>query len=58
MDSDEIVKLSFRRGVAKLEISESVIDDEGDYVCKATNAVGVASTKTNVTVNGKCLFTY
>ncbi|RUS77264.1 hypothetical protein EGW08_014978 [Elysia chlorotica] len=53
LKSDDIVKLSYRRGEAKLEIAESVPEDEGDYVCKATNPAGVASTKANITVNGK-----
>uniref|UniRef100_A0A0B7BN40 Ig-like domain-containing protein n=1 Tax=Arion vulgaris TaxID=1028688 RepID=A0A0B7BN40_9EUPU len=50
LSNDDVIHLSFHDGVAKLEISESVIEDEGDYVCKATNTAGVASTKTNVTV--------
>uniref|UniRef100_A0A0B7BN15 Uncharacterized protein n=1 Tax=Arion vulgaris TaxID=1028688 RepID=A0A0B7BN15_9EUPU len=50
LKADDIIRLSYRRGVATLEIAESVIEDEGDYVCKATNTAGVASTKANVTV--------
>ncbi|GFR58132.1 myosin light chain kinase [Elysia marginata] len=53
LKSDDVVKLSYRRGEAKLEIAESVPEDEGDYVCKATNTAGVASTKANITVNVK-----
>ncbi|KAK3703484.1 hypothetical protein RRG08_024788 [Elysia crispata] len=53
LKSDDAVKLSFRRGEAKLEIAESVPEDEGDYVCKATNPAGVASTKANIIVNVK-----
>ncbi|CAL1540886.1 unnamed protein product, partial [Lymnaea stagnalis] len=50
LKSDDVISISFRRGVAKLEIAESVVEDEGDYVCKATNTAGVASTKANVTI--------
>ena len=38
---------------SRLEIAEVMVDDEGDYVCKATNTAGVASTKANVTVKGQ-----
>ncbi|XP_059156398.1 twitchin-like isoform X4 [Physella acuta] len=53
LKSDDVISISLRRGVAKLEISESVLEDEGDYVCKATNTAGVASSKANVTVKVK-----
>lgn len=52
LSSDDVIHISFHHGVAKLEIPESVFEDEGDYVCKASNTAGVASTKANVTVTG------
>ncbi|XP_055900297.1 twitchin-like isoform X6 [Biomphalaria glabrata] len=53
LKSDDIISISFSRGVAKLKVGESVLEDDGDYVCKATNTAGVASTKANVTVIAK-----
>ncbi|XP_071104533.1 twitchin-like isoform X3 [Haliotis cracherodii] len=53
LKSDDVVSLSYSNGVCKLVISDTVIDDEGTYVCKASNPAGVASTRTNVTIKGK-----
>ena len=53
LNSDDIVTLKYRNGVATLEIAEVMVDDEGDYVCKASNPAGVASTKANVIVKCK-----
>nr|KAG5709145.1 hypothetical protein BaRGS_028601 [Batillaria attramentaria] len=50
LSSDDVVSISYKRGTCRLEIAETVLDDEGEYVCKATNTAGVASTKTNVTI--------
>ena len=50
--SDDIVSIKTRSTSTRLEIAEVVIDDEGDYVCKATNTAGVASTKASVLVKG------
>lgn len=47
-----MVTISYRNGKCQLEIKETLIDDEGDYICKASNTAGVASTKANVVVKG------
>ncbi|XP_076471204.1 twitchin-like [Babylonia areolata] len=50
LSSDDIVSIKTRGSSSRLQISEVVVDDEGDYVCKASNTAGVASTKANVVV--------
>ncbi|XP_070200689.1 twitchin-like isoform X4 [Littorina saxatilis] len=50
LQSDDIVMIKTRGSSSRLMVEETVQDDEGEYVCKATNTAGVATTKTNVTI--------
>lgn len=53
MQSDEAIKISSVGGVHTLLIENCIIDDDGQYVCKAKNPGGQASTRTSVQVTGK-----
>ncbi|KAL8579177.1 hypothetical protein ACOMHN_010761 [Nucella lapillus] len=48
----DTISIKTRSSSSRLEISPTDAEDAGDYVCKATNTAGVASTKANVTVRG------
>ncbi|ESO91801.1 hypothetical protein LOTGIDRAFT_163161 [Lottia gigantea] len=52
LSNDDVVsiKTTESEGRSVLEIADVVIDDEGDYVCKASNPVGVTSTKAFISV--------
>ncbi|KAL8565325.1 hypothetical protein ACOMHN_029021 [Nucella lapillus] len=50
LTSDDIMTIKTRGSSSRLQIGEVVLDDEGDYVCKASNTAGVASTKANVVI--------
>ena len=45
LSSSDIVDLKYRQGMASLTINEVFPEDEGDYVCKATNSQGTVETK-------------
>lgn len=50
MSSSEIMDLKYKNGVATLSINEVFPEDEGVYVCKATNSIGVSETSCKLTV--------
>ncbi|XP_064601319.1 myosin light chain kinase, smooth muscle-like [Liolophura sinensis] len=50
---DDMVKVRYSAGTCTLVIAETILDDEGDYTCKATNLEGVATTKTSVQIKPK-----
>lgn len=50
ISSSEIIDLKYKNGVATLKINEVYPEDEGEYVCKATNSVGSTETKCRLTV--------
>lgn len=44
--------MDFADGVATLQLFKSTKSDHGEYICKAENRVGSASTSYSVTVKG------
>lgn len=54
--SSDIMDLKYKNGVATVSIGEVYPEDEGEYVCKATNSVGIANTKCNIKIIRKFLF--
>lgn len=53
ISSSEIIDLKYKNGVAKLTINEIFPEDEGLYVCTATNSVGSTDTQCRLTVKRK-----
>lgn len=53
LQSDDAIKISSVGSVHTLLIENCIIDDDGQYVCKAKNPGGQASTRTSVQVTGK-----
>jgi hypothetical protein len=47
------VDLKYKGGVAALTINEVFPEDEGQYVCEATNSMGTAKTTCKLTVKRK-----
>lgn len=56
LSSSEVVDLKYKNGIAKLHINEVYPEDEGEYVCKATNSVGASETKCRLTIRRKYYF--
>ncbi|XP_026681919.1 twitchin-like [Diaphorina citri] len=50
LNSSNILDLKYKNGVASLQIQEVFPEDEGVYVCTATNSLGTAETKCKLTV--------
>ncbi|XP_074598807.1 projectin protein bent isoform X2 [Brevipalpus obovatus] len=48
--SSDIIDLKYKNGTASLAIAEVFPEDEGDYLCKATNSQGTGETKCKLTV--------
>lgn len=48
--------MDFSNGVATLKLSKTTKFDHGEYICKAENRVGSASTSCKVTVKGEARF--
>jgi hypothetical protein len=48
--SSDIIDLKYKKGIATLSINEVFPEDEGEYVCKATNSEGTTETKCKLTV--------
>jgi hypothetical protein len=44
LTSSEVIDLKYKNGIAKLHINEVYPEDEGEYVCKATNSIGTSET--------------
>lgn len=53
LSSSEVVDLKYKNGIATLRINEVYPEDEGEYVCKATNSVGTTETKSKITIKRK-----
>lgn len=50
MSSSDVIDLRYKSGVATLSIGEVFPEDEGVYVCKATNSLGISETKCKLTI--------
>lgn len=57
LTSSEAVDLKYKNGVATLKISEIFPEDEGEYICIATNSLGSVETKCKLTVECEFAFT-
>lgn len=53
LSSSEALDLKYKGGIATLAINEVFPEDEGQYTCKATNAMGTAETTCKLTVKRK-----
>ena len=50
LSSSDIIDLRYRQGLASLSINEVFPEDEGAYICKATNSLGSAETKCDLKI--------
>lgn len=48
--SSDIIDLKYKNRVASLSIGEVFPEDEGEYVCKASNSQGSSETKCKLTI--------
>uniref|UniRef100_A0A8D8XJT9 Twitchin n=1 Tax=Cacopsylla melanoneura TaxID=428564 RepID=A0A8D8XJT9_9HEMI len=55
LNSSNILDLKYKNGVASLQIQEVFPEDEGVYVCTATNSLGSVETKCKLTVKATAL---
>lgn len=53
--SSDVVDLRYRGGIASLTIAEVFPEDEGEYVCTATNSIGTVTTTCKLTIKRKYL---
>lgn len=53
ISSSEIMELKYKNGVASLTINEVFPEDDGVYVCIATNSIGSTETKSKVTIKSE-----
>lgn len=53
LNSSEVVDLKYRNGIAKLHINEVYPEDEGIYLCRATNSIGTSETQCRLTIKRK-----
>jgi len=51
LENDEEFIIEYKNGICSLSVNESFADDEGRYVCMATNKHGTAVTSSMVTVS-------
>lgn len=56
VSSSDVVDLRYKNGVASLTIAEVFPEDEGEYVCTATNSIGTISTSCKLTINREFTF--
>lgn len=51
--SSDVVDLKYRNGLATLNIAEVFPEDEGEYVCRASNSLGTVESKCRLTITRK-----
>lgn len=50
LSSSEILSLKYKNGVSTLTINEVFPEDEGVFVCTATNSIGSASSQSTIKI--------
>jgi Immunoglobulin I-set domain len=55
LTSTSRIQLTFDKATTTLTITGATIEDTGEYVCQAKNALGEAATKTFLRVRRKCI---
>lgn len=58
ISSSEIMELKYKNGIASLTINEVFPEDDGEYICTATNSIGSTETKSKVTIKSKFFLVY
>lgn len=53
-----MVDLKYRNGLATLNIAEVFPEDEGEYVCRASNSLGTVESKCRLTITRKFVIIY
>lgn len=56
LSSSEVVDLKYKNGIATLRINEVYPEDEGEYICKASNSLGTTETKCRLKIKRKSQF--
>lgn len=51
--SSDVIDLEYKKGTATLTINEVFPEDEGVYICTATNCIGSVETKSKLSVKRK-----
>ena len=52
-DSDDFKRVMLDDGTCQLILADTLPEDAGDYICEATNPLGMASTTAKLNVKGK-----
>lgn len=53
LSSSEIMSLKYKNGLCTLTINEVFPEDEGEFVCTATNSIGSVSSQSKITIKRK-----
>lgn len=58
VSSSSVIDLRYKNGVATLTIAEVFPEDDGEYVCTATNSIGTVSTSCKLSINRKTFISF
>lgn len=58
LSSSDVIDLKYRNGIATLSINEVFPEDEGHYLCVATNSLGTTKTECKLTIKRKYTIKY